>query len=98
MNEFKTTMYQVDRMIKNREKLLSMGLKVSVSSEMISVIKAAPEKDKQDWWLYQNFESLSQFNLFCDLLFELVCTDSNNSLDDLIEHLRDMKIKRYEEE
>lgn len=75
MKDFTTNMWQFRTAIENMEKMEKLGFDVDVDAHNIAVHKAAPKGSNYDWTTYQVFDNLEKFNLFCDLISNLVKED-----------------------
>lgn len=84
-------MYNLKRMMENTEELKQLGIKVEISGNEISVSKAA-DPFNYDWYLFNLYGSVEEFNVFCDMLLGMV--HGSNRLIELAIKLREEQATR----
>jgi len=57
------TFYTIKKFLEYREFLISQGFLVEFSGESVSLSKPAPEEFKKDWLIFENCQSIDEFNV-----------------------------------
>lgn len=80
-------MHGIKRMQENMKKMEQLGIKVEVGGDSISIFKSAPKSNDFDLYFYNNFNTVEEFNVFCETLSSLIIDDDH--LFELVTVLRD---------